>query len=618
MKVKISLKKFIATLLCVSTLSCTVGIVSHADTTIDTNSQFIQFFNATTNTWGNLQLNTLEDLNQAMNSKEIFRICNSNLSSCKAQNLPIQPESRLSKFGKLLLAPLSILGFIGGNAWSIMQGLMIGSFAIITAKNFIKENFGSYFNKNCGNIEEAVDPIEAISRLDKYLEPIKGQEKAKTELRRFVLNSIDDRNQRIRGFSKKKGANIIYLVGPSGVGKSMSAEALTKVLTGDNSKPYIVEPSDIDKESKKASIVDQLFGMRIRKVQMNEIYETSPLVAQVEATPNMVLIINEYDKMCNTDLDEKLRTIADHGYINVNGEMVDFSKVTIIITSNEDTGSITKTDHKDDGTGSRTQVDHDKAFLNRLKIVEFNNLSAKDYIEIEKPLFTILQQRYLNDYNVFVTFEDGLLEKVANLVEQKNKGARPIQEDYIDSINDLLLTDVILKGSKDKSYSGKVINISLKDDGNFVLDKTSNYNKILEILITKLKSLYFYNHNVKLEFSDETINNLVNYLKENNISAELTADIINSLDKIISDSIIAKDSKKKSYMGKSYKIDFNQNWKISANDLSKENKSVKTNSNQDSEVKENTAELNKSVEQKSDTPLEKETTETSIEAAQAA
>ena len=180
------------------------------------------------------------------------------------------------------------------------------------------------------------------------------------------------------------------------------------------------------------------------------------------------------------------------------------------------------------------------------------------------------------------------------------------------------MTDVILKGSKDKSYSGKVINISLKDDGNFVLDKTSNYNKILEILITKLKSLYFYNHNVKLEFSDETINNLVNYLKENNISAELTADIINSLDKIISDSIIAKDSKKKSYMGKSYKIDFNQNWKISANDLSKENKSVKTNSNQDSEVKENTAELNKSVEQKSDTPLEKETTETSIEAAQAA
>ena len=364
---------------------------------------------------------------------------------------------------------------------------------------------------------------------------------------------------------------------------------------------------------------------------MNEIYEKSPLIAQIQSTPNMVLIINEYDKMCTKELDEKLRTIVDHGYINVNGEKIDCSRLTIIITSNEDLGSVTKAAHQDDGTGSRTQVEHDKAFLNRLKIIEFNNLSAKDYVEIEKPHFELLQQRYLNDYNVFITFEDGLLEKVAKLVEQKNQGARPIQG-FIDTINDKLLTDVILKGAKDKSYKGKTINVSLNEDGdnsNFVLTETTDYKKVLEILVTKLKNLYSNNHNVKLEISDETISNLVKFLKENNGSAETAAGIIDALNKKIFDNIIAKDKKKKSYMGKSFKLDLKDSgWQISEVVPSKENESANETPNQDSEDKKIAPELSEVDKQKaeiktlegskSDLPLEKETIETSIEAAVAA
>ena len=100
---------------------------------------------------------------------------------------------------------------------------------------------------------------------------------------------MDERNKRISGTSKKRGANLIYLVGPSGVGKSLTAEILTKVLTGKDSKPYIVDPSDIDKESNIASVVDQLFGMRTKKMNNSEYYEMSPLLTQLKSTPNMVV-----------------------------------------------------------------------------------------------------------------------------------------------------------------------------------------------------------------------------------------------------------------------------------------------------------------------------------------
>lgn len=609
MKVKNLLKKSTATLLCVSTLGFSVGVSTFAfgSTPISKDSQLVRIFDTQKNEWGSFKLLTDSVLKKLSQLDNPYQVCvGTPGNECKNYNFPSAPVGWFGKVCNVLSWPFGIVKTIAGLAWPIMQMFPLIALGGMFAKNFIKEYFGSYFNTTCGNIEEVVDPIEAIRRLDKYLETIKGQDEAKAELRRFVLNLIDDKNQRLKGLSKKKGANIIYLVGPSGVGKSMSAETLTKVLTGDNSKPYIVEPSDIDKESKKASVVDQLFGMRTRKVNMNEIYEKSPLVAQVQATPNMVLIINEYDKMCTKELDEKLRTIADHGYVNVNGEMVDFSKVTIIITSNEDLGSVTKTEHKDDGTGSRTQVEHDKAFLNRLKIVDFKNLSAKDYVEIEKPLFELLQQRYLSDYNVLVTFEDGLLEKVAKLVEQKNQGARPIQT-FIDNINDKLLTDVILKGSNDKSYIGKTVNISLKEDGNnsnFILNETIDYNKVLEILITKLKNVYSTNYNMNLEISDEAKNDLVKFLKENNGTAETAANIINSLNKKISDSIISKDKKKKSYMGKSYKVSLkNMNWEINEFDPSKETESVNADSNQESETKETSPSSSESETEKQKTEI---------------
>lgn len=352
--------------------------------------------------------------------------------------------------------------------------LVAGYVVPIMGISFFNEVYKSYKAKsNCGTIETITDPVEVVKVLDEYLQSVKGQDSAKEKIRKFVINLVDERNKRISGISKRRGTNLIYLVGPSGVGKSLTAEILTKVLTGKDSKPYIVEPSDIDQGSKKASTVDQLFGMRTKKMNNSEYYEMSPLLMQLKSTPNMVILINEYDKLQTKDTDETIRTMVDHGYIKVNGEVIDSSKTTIIITSNESLGSITKTEHNDDGSGSRTYVEHDKAFLNRINFIPFDNLNREEYKEIAQMPCDDLQKHYLQSYGFYVDFGDSV-EKIAELTEKINQGARPIQS-FFDSINKTILTDVVLKESGNRNYVGKVYRVSYDESKqDFVVNELVN------------------------------------------------------------------------------------------------------------------------------------------------
>lgn len=352
--------------------------------------------------------------------------------------------------------------------------LVAGYVVPVMGISFFNEMYNSYKAKsNCGTIETITDPVEVVKILDEYLQSVKGQDSAKEKIRKFVINLVDERNKRISGTSKKRGANLIYLVGPSGVGKSLTAEILTKVLTGKDSKPYIVEPSDIDKESKKASVVDQLFGMRTKKMNNSEYYEMSPLLTQLKSTPNMVVIINEYDKLHTKDLDEKLRTMLDQGYVKVNGEVIDCSRATFTITSNESLGSITKAEHNDDGSGSRTYVEHDKAFLNRINFIIFDNLNREEYKKIAQTPCDDLQKHYYQSYGFYVDFGNSV-EKIAELTEKINQGARPIQS-FIDSINKTILTDVVLKESGNRNYVGKVYRVSYDESKqDFVVNELVN------------------------------------------------------------------------------------------------------------------------------------------------
>lgn len=358
-----------------------------------------------------------------------------------------------------------------------------GSFAQIflmsILMNKINQAYCSLKTKiQAGKVEKPIDPVATMKLLDMLMLSVKGQENAKKQIRSLVLNIVDKNAQFMANKNWKKagpGASVIYMVGPSGVGKSFSAEIIRKVLSGFAAEPFVIEASDIDKQS-KSSAVDQLFGMRIKRVSNSEYYEYAPLVQRLKSIPNTVVVINEYDKMHSPELDEKLRTIMDQGYINVNGEKIDCSAATFIITSNENSASVNKgnneSDTTDDGTGSRTFINHDKAFLNRIKLIEFDNLSAEEYKEIAIIPFSQLAQRYKIQYGIDLDF-NGTIDEIAQKVAEINRGARPIFT-YLELLNDKLLNEVVLRNLNTCSESVKYKVSFDKDKNTFILENINN------------------------------------------------------------------------------------------------------------------------------------------------
>lgn len=360
----------------------------------------------------------------------------------------------------------------------IIQNPFISAGLGMFGYNWITRAYRNFKTKmEAGKIERPTDPLVAMQIFDVLRTRVKGQERAMEKIKSFLLNAVDKNMQFMSSRNRKKagpGANVLYMTGPSGVGKSLCADLADKVLSGLNAEPYTIDASDIDLQS-KTSPCEQLFGMRAKKVANGDVYEYAPVIQRLKAVPNTVFIFNEIDKVWCKPIEEIVRTIKDQDYINVNGEKIDCSRATFIFTSNESSRSIREGANvvredtvDDDGTGSRTVVHHDKSFLNRIDFVEFDNLSAEAYKEIAIPYFIQLATKYKNFYNINLDF-NGTIDVLAQRVEQINQGARPIFK-YLDALNTKLLNDVVSKRLQTSSSESVNYEVSFHDD-EFYLNK---------------------------------------------------------------------------------------------------------------------------------------------------
>lgn len=379
-----------------------------------------------------------------------------------------------------------VKGVVGGffKGASSAMGMAFAYVVPILLISKISEMYGNYkLTSTYGKIERPVDTIETAERFDEAFRDVVGQEKQKEQLKAIIMSHVDELRKRNLGISKDKGALCIYMIGASGVGKSISAYAICKVLCGDNCVPVIFEPSDIDIDSKKSSPCEQIFGMRSKKLNNSEYYELSTLLLHIKNNPGSVVILNEWDKFGDKKtlhiLEEKLRTIVDQGYVKVNGEIIDCSGTTFIVTSNESVGSITKGMHEDDGTGSRTYVEHDKAFLNRMNFVVFDNLGFDDYLKITKIPCDDLKNYYLNHYGFDMEFGN-CIQEIAKLTTNLNQGARPIKR-FVDKLNDKVLREVIIKNCKTRSYIGKSYKITFDENSeDFIVSEVISEDNTLK------------------------------------------------------------------------------------------------------------------------------------------
>ena len=244
--------------------------------------------------------------------------------------------------------------------------------------------------------------------------------------------------------------SFIFL-GPTGVGKTELAKALTEALFDDERNMIRIDMS----EYMEKHAVSRLIGAPPGYVGYEE---GGQLTEAVRRKPYSVILFDEIEK-AHPDVFNILLQVLDDGRLTDNqGRTVDFKNTVIIMTSNIGSSYILeglKADGRiDEHTKERVMDEMRRVFrpefLNRIdEIVMFRPLQKEDIFKIIDLQVAEIEGR-LRDRHITIEFTDEAKEFVVNRAYSVQYGARPIKR-FLQKNLETQMARMIIKGDlKDK------------------------------------------------------------------------------------------------------------------------------------------------------------------------
>lgn len=267
-----------------------------------------------------------------------------------------------------------------------------------------------------------------------------GQDKAIELVSDAVLRAragLKDRNKPIGSF--------IFL-GPTGVGKTETAKALTETLFDDERNLIRIDMS----EYMERHSVSRLVGSPPGYVGYDE---GGQLTEAVRRKPYSVILFDEIEK-AHPDVFNILLQVLDDGRLTDNqGRTVDFKNTVIIMTSNigshflidgiDEEGKI-KEDARNN-VMSDLRASFRPEFLNRVdEIVLFKPLQRSEIYGIIKQSVKEVERK-LDDRDIKIEVTDGALDFILNASFSPQYGARPVKR-YISHALETKISKMIIKG----------------------------------------------------------------------------------------------------------------------------------------------------------------------------
>ena len=274
-----------------------------------------------------------------------------------------------------------------------------------------------------------------------------GQDKAIELVSDAVLRAragLKDKNKPIGSF--------IFL-GPTGVGKTETAKALTETLFDDERNLIRIDMSEyMEKHS-----VSRLVGSPPGYVGYDE---GGQLTEAVRRKPYSVILFDEIEK-AHPDVFNILLQVLDDGRLTDNqGRTVDFKNTVIIMTSNigshflidgiDEDGKI-KEDARENVMAD-LRASFRPEFLNRVdEIVLFKPLQKSEIYGIIKQSIAEVEKR-LADRDIHIEVTDGALDFILNASFSPQYGARPVKR-YISHKLETIISKMIIRGDVMDGYT---------------------------------------------------------------------------------------------------------------------------------------------------------------------
>ncbi|MBE7180848.1 MAG: type VI secretion system ATPase TssH, partial [Terriglobus roseus] len=268
------------------------------------------------------------------------------------------------------------------------------------------------------------DEIETVLQLDEFLKRrVIGQDHAMASIAQRIVTSranLDDPG---------KPVGVFMLVGPSGVGKTETALALSDLLYGGERNLIAINMS----EFQEAHTVSTLKGSPPGYVGYGE---GGVLTEAVRRRPYSVVLLDEVEK-AHPDVLELFFQVFDKGNMeDGEGRSIDFKNCIIILTSNAATDTMMKltadpeTMPFPDALVTAIKPELDKvfkpAFLGRMLIVPYLPVRDEALKQIIRLKLRKIQKRLQENHKVTMTYSDDLLNAVAARCTEVESGARNV------------------------------------------------------------------------------------------------------------------------------------------------------------------------------------------------
>jgi len=271
--------------------------------------------------------------------------------------------------------------------------------------------------------------------------------------------SLDDPN---------KPVGVFMLVGPSGVGKTETALALSDLLYGGEHNLITINMS----EFQEPHTVSTLKGSPPGYVGYGE---GGVLTEAVRRRPYSCVLLDEVEK-AHPDVLELFFQVFDKGQMeDGEGREIDFKNNIIILTTNACTDEMMKlVADPETAPGPRALVDALKpslnkifkpAFLGRMVIIPYYPVRDEALKQIIRLKLGKIQRRLQENHKIKLSYDDPFLEAVASRCTEVESGARNVDN----ILTNTLLPDISRKilGSMAEGEKMSAIHVSVGDNGEF-------------------------------------------------------------------------------------------------------------------------------------------------------
>ncbi|HXI20701.1 MAG TPA: type VI secretion system ATPase TssH [Gemmatimonadales bacterium] len=307
------------------------------------------------------------------------------------------------------------------------------------------------------------DELEVALNLEDHLgKRVIGQGHAMEVISKRIRTSkvgIEDPNKPI---------GVFLLVGPSGVGKTETALALSDMLYGGERNLITINMS----EFQEAHTVSTLKGSPPGYVGYGE---GGVLTEAVRRRPYSVVLLDEIEK-AHPDVLELFFQVFDKGNMeDGEGRSIDFKNTIIVLTTNAGTDTLMKlcadpeTMPSDEGLVKALKLELDKtfkpAFLGRTVIIPFFPVRDEVLKQIIRLKLGKIQRRLHEVHRIELACDDAMIDAVAARCTEVESGARNVDN----ILTNTLLPEVstMLLGTMVEGHKPTVIRVGVGEEGRF-------------------------------------------------------------------------------------------------------------------------------------------------------